>query len=149
MLSNPQVGDHRTEILEFMTSLHKLLTMVINNACEEGSGLNSSQVKDLFKLGIIAIRCTQRIDRTLCQQIWQPDSWRALYVRLEASRFKSTPAIQKMCNQLVGLAQAVGPAPEYLTGTDTPVPGAVKRKAAHLPEEGEISQVKKPKRDAK
>ena len=132
-----------------MTSLHKSLAMVINSACEEGSGLNSSQVKALFKLGIIAIRCTQRIDHTLCQQIWQPDSWRALHVRLAASRFQSTPAIQKMCNQLVSLVQAVGHPPESPIGTDTPIPGVVKRKAAHLPEEGAISRAKKTKRDAK
>jgi DNA polymerase phi len=132
--------------MEFMTSLHKTLLTVISSACEEERGLTSSQMKDLFKLGIVAIRHTQRIDRTMCQQIWQPESWHVLSGRLEASRFKSSPALQKMCGQLVSLTQATGSS-KSSKGTDARTPGSTKRKAINIPEEDIVSQAKKPKRE--
>lgn len=141
-------NNHQTEIMEFMTSLHKSLLMVTSSACEEESGLTSSQMKGLFKLGIVAIRHTQRINPTLCQQIWQPDSWRILCGRLEASRFKSSSALQKMCKQLVGLAQKTGPS-KSSTRTDAWIPNPTKRKAIIVPEEDTVSHAKKPKRETK
>jgi len=135
--------------MEFMASLQKSLLMVTSGACEEGSSLTSSQMKDLLKLGIIAIRHTQRINSSSCQQIWQPDPWRILCERLEASRFKSSPALRKMCEQLVGLAHATGISAKCSTKTDLPTPGSTKRKAVNIPEEDIKSQVKKPKREDK
>jgi DNA polymerase phi len=131
--------------MDFMASLKKSLLMTISSACEEGNGLTTPQMKDLFKLGIVAIRHTQRIDRTLCQDIWQPDSWRVLCGRLAASHFKSSPALQKMCEQLINLAQ-VTPSSKSSTGTDLRAHDSMKRKAVTVPEEDTTVQMKKPKR---
>lgn len=125
-----------------MASLHKSLLTATRSACEDGSGLSSSQMKVLFKLAIVAIRRTQRIDCMLCHQIWQPDSWRALRGRLESSRFKSSPGLQKMCEQLVGLVQATS------STLEVRAPRPTKRKAIQI-QEDTVSQVKKPKWEAK
>jgi DNA polymerase phi len=120
-----------------------MLLTVISSACEEERGLTSSQMKDLFKLGIIAIRHTQRTNRTACQQIWQPDAWCILSGQLEASRFKSSPALQKMCVQLIGLAQTTGSS-KPSTGRG---PSSTKRKALNISEEDIVVQAKKQKRE--
>jgi DNA polymerase phi len=142
-------NDHQTEIMVFMASLHKSLLTAISSACEEGSGFTSSQLKDLFKLGIVAIRHTQRINSALCQQVWEPDAWRVLCGRLQASRFKLSPALQKMCEQLIGLAQARGSSSKSSTRPDARTLGTSKRKAVNVPEGDTVSQVKKPKRETK
>jgi DNA polymerase phi len=131
--------------MDFMGSLEKSLLMATNSACEEGNGLTTAQMKDIFKLGIVAIRHTQRINSTLCQGIWHSDSWRVLSGRLAASRFKSSPALQNMCEQLIKLAQATPPS-KSSTGTDLRAHDSVKRKAVTVPEEDTTVQVKKPKR---
>jgi len=101
-------------------------------------------MKDLFKLGIVAIRHTQRVDHTLCHQIWQPDSWLVLRGRVESSRFKSSPGLQKMCEQLVVLAQAMSSS-KSLSALEARTPVSTKRKALEVHEDDTASQVKKPK----
>ena len=62
-------------------------------------------MKELFKLGIIAIRQTNQISPESVESIWQPQSWTSLQDDLVSSRFKSSPALHKMCEQIVHMLQ--------------------------------------------
>ena len=62
-------------------------------------------MKELFKLGILAIRQTNRISPETVGSIWQPESWTSLQEDLVSSRFKNSPALHKMCEQIVRMLQ--------------------------------------------
>ena len=62
-------------------------------------------MKELFKLGIIAIRQTNQISPEKVESIWQPQSWTSLHEDLVTSHFKNSPALHKMCEQIVRILQ--------------------------------------------
>jgi DNA polymerase phi len=67
-------------------------------------------MKELFKLGIIAVRQTIQISPETVESIWQPQSWKSLQEDLVSSRFKNSPALHKMCEQIVRMLQKSGAA---------------------------------------
>jgi len=62
-------------------------------------------MKELFKLGILAIRQTNQISPETVESIWQPQSWTSLQEDLVSSRFKNSPALHKMCEQIIRMLQ--------------------------------------------
>jgi DNA polymerase phi len=91
-----------------MRILYTALVDIITKACEEKLALTTSQMKDLLKLGLTALRQTQRIasSRDTLQTIWRPDTWDALRKKVLASeRFKTSTAVQNMCLQMAKLSQ--------------------------------------------
>ena len=83
---------------------HFLLDMA-KDSCSKKINSTASQMKELFKLGIIAIRQTNQISPESVESIWQPQSWTSLQDDLVSSRFKSSPALHKMCEQIVHMLQ--------------------------------------------
>ncbi|THG98713.1 hypothetical protein EW026_g3515 [Hermanssonia centrifuga] len=90
-----------TEILEFMPGLRNAVQESIRVACSEES-LTATQVKELLKLALSAIRQTKRVaSQEQLRTIWEPSSWETLSSTLaSADRFKSSTALQTMCKQI-------------------------------------------------
>jgi len=116
----PQVHAENPELVTvFLTSLSKRLLSAATAACTETATTNTAQMKDILKLGLIAVRQTQRLSlpQHEVQDIWRQKSWTALCETLRVSeKFNSSPTLQKMCDQLVRASQT----PNY----QTPVPTA-------------------------
>ncbi|KAF8894690.1 hypothetical protein BD779DRAFT_1609359 [Infundibulicybe gibba] len=90
------------EILEFMSTLRANLLEVLTSACRDKLALTTAQAKDLLKLALLAVRQTQRIISTV-----DPEAWTTLRKALESSeRLKNSPALQKMCDQIVRSTQS-------------------------------------------
>lgn len=132
-----------------MTLLRKALLDFATKACDDKVILTSAQMKDLFKLTLVAIKQTQRVGDTpaTTQEVWQSESWKTLRGQLQASaRFKNSSALQKMCARIESMTSAT-PKPPKKHKKDGLVPVAAKRKAE---EEAsgteEIVETKKTKR---
>lgn len=109
-----------------MTSLRKALLKTTTDACDDTIILTVAQMKELFKLALVAIRQTTRSNSQDAQDVWQPEQWSALHSKLGSSaRFKGSPALQKMCDQVVKTSQK-SPASSKPKVNGTPV--ASKRK---------------------
>lgn len=97
-----------------MPLLRQLLLDTAKDSCSKKINFTASQMKELFKLGIMAIRQTNQISPETVESIWQPQSWTSLQEELVSSRFKNSPALHKMCEQIVHMSQkpdvAKGPA---------------------------------------
>jgi DNA polymerase phi len=89
-----------SEVSEFMTSLRKSLLDVATNACDEKVTLSAPQLKEVLKLGLVAVRQTQRISPKSIGEIWQTDSWIVLSKRLRSCHFKASPQLITMCEQI-------------------------------------------------
>jgi len=138
----PATGNTKaTEVIDFMTLLRKTLLEVAAGACEEKVNLTAAQLKEVFKLGLVATRQTLRVDRASAAEVWKPDSWHALAGHLGASgRFKDSPGLQKMCEQIARFSQGV-------ETTKTSAKSAAKRKVDDLAEADEaVAATKKTKR---
>lgn len=116
----------RTALADFMTK-----------AFEEKIVLTVAQMKDLFKIGLVAVRQTQRATSpNTLQTIWPTSTWNALQRKLVASeRFKASTALQTMYKQMVKISQGTvlspkksGVSPRHIDN-DVPVTTAAKRKA--------------------
>ena len=88
-----------------MPLLRQLLLDIAKDSCSKKINFTASQMKELFKLGLIAIRQTNQISPESVGSIWQPQSWTSLQEDLVSSRFKNSPALHKMCEQIVGMLQ--------------------------------------------
>src|ERR1700733_3938230 len=53
--------DRQQEILSFMPRLNAALADFLTEACDEKLTLTAPQMKELFKLGLAAVRQTQRV----------------------------------------------------------------------------------------
>lgn len=128
-----------------MTLLRKSLLEAASGACDEKVVWTAAQFKELLKLGLVAARQTQRINRTTVSEIWQPQSWHSLSGQLAASpRFKKSPGLQKMCEQIVRLSGADAVSK---SGKEEGVSAATKRKADAIVEtEESVVVAKKTKR---
>ncbi|KAF5386843.1 hypothetical protein D9615_001886 [Tricholomella constricta] len=135
-----------TAVIEFMTLLRKTLLEVATDACDEKNTLTAAQLKEVFKLALVATRQTQRVDRASASKVWQPDSWHSLAGRLGASnRFKNSPGLKKMCEQIVRLLKSADTSKLPTKADASPV--ATKRKADDIVEtEDGATVTKKTKR---
>jgi DNA polymerase phi len=124
-----------------MPALRQSLFDFISSACDGTVSLTTRQLKDLFKLGLIAIRQTKRIILTSDKipVIWQPTIWDELHKKLASSRrFKTSTALQSMCQNMGQMSRA---SPQLKSE------GASKRKADDTSgDEGVVVTSKKTKR---
>lgn len=88
-----------------MPLLRQLLLDIATDSCSKEINFTAAQMKELFKLGIIAVRQTNKISPEAVESIWQPQSWKSLQENLVSSRFKNSPALHKMCQQIVRMLQ--------------------------------------------
>ncbi|KAG5647160.1 hypothetical protein DXG03_001115 [Asterophora parasitica] len=135
-----------TEVTEFLTALRKTLLGVASDSCDEKNSLTAAQLKEVFKLALVGTRQTQRVDRDSAAAVWLPDSWQSLAGRLGVSdRFKSSPGLKKMSEQIVRLLKPAAKAP---LKADAPAATAKsKRKADDIVEtEDGAAATKKAKR---
>jgi DNA polymerase phi len=88
-----------------MPLLRQLLLDMAKDSCSKKINFTASQMKELFKLAIMAIRQTNQISPESVGSIWQPQSWTSLQEDLVSSRFKNSPALHKMCEQIVRMLQ--------------------------------------------
>ena len=88
-----------------MPLLRQFLLDVAKDSCSKNNNFTASQMKELFKLGIMAIRQTNQISPQNVESIWQPQSWTSLQEELVTSHFKNSPALHKMCEQIVRMLQ--------------------------------------------
>jgi len=132
-----------------MPSLRNALFGFISNACDDKFTLTVLQMKELFKLGLQAIRQTKRIassPQPAHTTIWEPSSWDALSARLGASeRFKSSPTLRRMCRQMAQTSQATTPSTKPQSSRkDDMTAAAAKRKAEVVSgDEEEVATSKK------
>jgi DNA polymerase phi len=88
-----------------MPLLRQLLLDLAKDSCSKKINFTASQMKELFKLGIMAIRQTNQISPETVGSIWQSPSWTSLQAELVSSRFKNSPALHKICEQIVRMLQ--------------------------------------------
>jgi DNA polymerase phi len=88
-----------------MPLLRQLLLDMAKDSCSKKINLTAAQMKELFKLGIMAIRQTNQTSPEMVGSIWQPQPWKSLQEDLVSSRFKNSPALHKMCEQIVHMLQ--------------------------------------------
>jgi DNA polymerase phi len=93
-----------------MPLLRQFLLDMAKDSCSKKTNFTASQMKELFKLGIMAIRQTKQISPETVESIWQPQSWTSLQEDLASSRFKNSPGLHKMCEQIVRMLQKPGAA---------------------------------------
>ena len=90
-----------------MPLLRQVLLDIAQESCTERGNLSTAQMKELFKLGLLGVRQTKRVSPSSTQQIWEPKSWRSLQQNLKTSRLKSSPALQKMCEQIACMSEDI------------------------------------------
>lgn len=91
----------------FMPKLRKTILDFINGACHEPVTMTTSQMKDLLKIGLTAIRHTKRVVTSddAMDHIWPLQELRSLQVKLrESETFKQSTTLQPMCEQMITLA---------------------------------------------
>ncbi|RDB24111.1 DNA polymerase V [Hypsizygus marmoreus] len=132
------MGDtNATEKTEVMKLLRKALLETTTQACEEKINFTAAQLKELLKLALVAIRQNQKISQTSVPEIWQPDSWHTLSKTLgSCDRFKKSPGLQKMCEQIVRLSKTTDKGEGKGEKAATPA----KRKASDLADAEETAQ---------
>jgi len=137
----PALGDQQQEILTFMKTLHDALVDFLTKACDEKLILTTSQMKDLFKLGLAAVRQTQRIatSRDTLQMIWRPGTWNALHKKvLSSERFKASTGLQTMCQQMTQLLQGMTSSKKSKIAKGETSTAASKRKADLSGNDGDV-----------
>jgi len=98
---------HDAEVVVFMPLLRQLLLDLAQESCSEKGNLTPAQMKELFKLGLLGVRQTKRVSPLSTQQIWEPKSWISLHQNLKTSRLKTSPALQKMCEQIARMSEDI------------------------------------------
>jgi DNA polymerase phi len=102
-------------------------------ACNETISLNAHQMKDLLKVGMLAIRQTKRAITSpeKLSLIWKPAVWEELSLKLAASkRFKTSPSLHAMCKQMARISQS--PSPTVTTNAGKFDTVATKRKVGRI-----------------
>lgn len=92
-----------------MTVLSQQLQEVIMTASRETTH-SAAQMKDLFKLALLAVRQTKRYTSDKPEdlaKVWKSASWNDVLTSLTANdRFKTSTGLQSMCKQVLQLIQA-------------------------------------------
>jgi DNA polymerase phi len=96
-------SNQRNEILSFVPKLRDCLLNVMSSACKGTLTLTTSQVKDLLKLSLLAVRQTRRsISQNDCSFIWQLGPWNTLCENLASAKcFKGSTVLQSLCQQII------------------------------------------------
>ncbi|KAG6845192.1 hypothetical protein H0H87_012749 [Tephrocybe sp. NHM501043] len=137
-------GVNSSEVVEFITRLQKALLEVAADACADKNTLNAAQLKEAFRLALVAARQVQRLDAAVMAQAVQPASWHLLAGRLASSeRFKKSPGLPKMCEQIVRLAK---PADTPEGKPNAPALKAKRKAEEHAEAEDTVVATKKTKR---
>lgn len=92
-----------------MPKLRQTLHDMIAGACDETSSLTHAQVKELLKLGLMAIRQTKKAVTTPeeLSSLWEPSLWEALSKKIASSdRFKTSPGLQTLSKQMAQTASS-------------------------------------------
>ncbi|KAH9929645.1 DNA polymerase phi-domain-containing protein [Amylocystis lapponica] len=144
----PALNDRHVEILEYMPKLRAALHDVISGACDGSLALTPAQTKELFKLGLAAIRQTRRIAPTKLSVTWDPPTWTAMTSKLaESDRLKSATNLQTMCKQMAQTAGQVIPEKDATSRSKSDNDAVTaKRKVDALDDEGEAALPTKTKR---
>ncbi|KAG1782776.1 DNA polymerase phi-domain-containing protein [Suillus placidus] len=88
------------DVLSFILKLHTSVLHFIDSACDDEVSLSAAQIKDLFKLVMLGVHQTSKVDSSN-QNVWDSGAWRTLHGRLVASkRFGSSIAILKLCSRV-------------------------------------------------
>jgi len=138
----PQLSDHdvKADILVFFPKLQTALIDVVSQACDASdASLTVAQVKELFKLGLLAVRHTRRMTASAeeLSAVWSPPLWNDLASKLAASpRLKSSTGLQSSCKEIARTAgQSTKPGADGTAKGDTDDSvAASKRKAGELEE---------------
>ncbi|OBZ75369.1 DNA polymerase V, partial [Grifola frondosa] len=147
----PAIGDRGPEILAVMPVLRQAVYDVVSKECDSEPTLIPAQVKEVLKLGLVAVRQTKRVSSAGKEvaTIWEPSSWETLATKLAGSeRFKTSTGLQAMCKQIMNMVRE---APAANSKTSGPQEGAktknvaAKRKVDTLDEEDGVTEPKKPK----
>jgi DNA polymerase phi len=145
-------SNQQQEILTFMPTFYAALMDFMTKACDEEVILTAPQMKDLFKVGLAAVRQTKRVasPQDTLGTIWRPSTWDALHKKLESSdRFKASTALQTMCLQMAKASQGTTSRkkPKVINrenGVETAA--AVKRKANVSGDDEDAAATRKAKR---
>lgn len=135
-----------------MSKCKAALIDFVLKACEDNLGATAAQLKDVFKLSLVAVRQTQKVTPSpeILQRIWPPIEWETLHKKLASSeRFKSSIALQTMCQQVVNISQGatVSKQSKLKMKRDSVITrGTSKRKADVSGGEDEIIGTRKAKR---
>ncbi|KAH9926111.1 DNA polymerase phi-domain-containing protein [Fomitopsis serialis] len=139
----PQLSDHdvKADILIFFPKLRTALLDVISQACDASdASLTAAQVKELLKLGVLAVRHTRRMSASTEElaTVWSPPLWNDLASKLAASpRLKSSTGLQSSCKEIArSTGQSAKPGADGTAkkGDAEDNTAASKRKAGELEE---------------
>ena len=85
-----------------MISLRGSLVELLSKAFNDTIIFTTPQMKEFFKLGLLAIRQTKKVTSTpeKLPTIWQPATWDTLCVQLATSRFTASAALETMCKKM-------------------------------------------------
>lgn len=138
--------------MSFMPKCRQALQDFATQACSDELVATAAQIKDVLRLGLLAIRQTQRVMTSpdSLQDLWKPSVWETLHNKFASSeRFKASAALQTLSQQL---AQASRGTPNIKSkgnrkhdGTETEV-GQAKRKAAVITDGDGVASTRKAKR---
>lgn len=128
-----------------MTKLRQELIEVMSTACDEAATLNATQMKDLFKLALLAIRQTRRIvpQSSNVSAIWEPSTWDKLRQQLAgAEHFKTSTTLHAMCQQTIQTSQAtISPVKSKVAQKDvsSETPSGKRKKVGKSSEDEEVT----------
>lgn len=139
--------------MSFMPKCRQALQDFATQACsDERVVATAAQIKDVLKLGLLAIRQTQRVTSSSdsLEEIWKPSVWETLHRKFASTeRFKASTALQTLCQQLAkasrGAPSAKSKGSKKENGTETEV-RQVKRKAAVTVNGDDLASTRKAKR---
>jgi DNA polymerase phi len=137
--------------LTFMARLNATLANFLTEACDEKLTLTAAQMKELFKLGLAAVRQTQRVvsSQDTLRTTWRPSMWDTLHKKVASSeRFKTSTALP-MCLQMVKLSQGTTtPKKSKIAKGQTGVESTItaKRKADTNGDDKDVTTTRKAKR---
>lgn len=91
-----------TEIKHFLGGFRQATYKIISEACDNAESLTVSQVKELLKICLLAVRQTKRYveDGNDLKAIWDIPALEDLSSKLGSSRFGTATSLQNLCKQL-------------------------------------------------
>jgi DNA polymerase phi len=133
-----------------MPTLNATLADFLTKACDEKLILTAPQMKDIFKLGLAAVRQTQRVvsSEDTLRTTWRPSTWDTLHKKIASSeRFKGSTALQTMCLQMVKLSQGTtSPKKSKATKGEPSVESAAVKRKADINGDEDAAAMRKAKR---
>lgn len=133
-----------------MPTLYAAIMNLMTEACDEKLVLTAPQMKDLFRLGLAAVRQTQRVASSsdTLPTIWRPTTWDALHIKVASSeRFKASASLQTMCLQMTRLSKGTAcPKPKIVERENNNESAVAKRKADRSGDDEDSAATRKVKR---